>query len=257
MFLPGKPTDPILLLHRIIRLPMKYSQRKKGTLSGCPASHDGGVMSKFANSRREFLKAAALTAGGALLLPGESFGNSPLPVRQESTGVAATEPGSADYTLRIVTSPVELAPKRIVSMTTYNGQFPGPLLRFKEGQAVTVDIYNDTDTPEQLHWHGQKVPTDVDGAAEEGTPYIPAHGRRRIVFTPQPVGRALLSHSQPGGREPFRRPVQRPSRPGLHRTADTIPEDTTARYFSSSRSSSPRSAAAATWQWISCRQRRE
>ena len=56
----------------------------------------------------------------------------------------------------------------------YNGQFPGPLLRFKEGQSVTVDIFNDTDTPEQLHWHGQMIPVDVDGAAEEGTPYIPA-----------------------------------------------------------------------------------
>ncbi|HKU08095.1 MAG TPA: multicopper oxidase domain-containing protein, partial [Bradyrhizobium sp.] len=36
----------------------------------------------------------------------------------------------------------------------YNGQFPGPLLRFVEGKRVAVDIYNETDTPEQLHWHG-------------------------------------------------------------------------------------------------------
>jgi FtsP/CotA-like multicopper oxidase with cupredoxin domain len=49
---------------------------------------------------------------------------------------------------------VELAPNRIIFTTTYNGQFPGPLLRFKEGQAVTIDIYNQTDTPEQLHWYG-------------------------------------------------------------------------------------------------------
>jgi FtsP/CotA-like multicopper oxidase with cupredoxin domain len=51
-----------------------------------------------------------------------------------------------------------------------------------------VDIHNDTDTPEQLHWHGQTVPTDVDGAAEEGTPFVPARGKRRIVFTPRPAG---------------------------------------------------------------------
>ena len=62
------------------------------------------------------------------------------------------------------------------------------MLRFKEGQPVTIDIYNETDTPEQLHWHGQAVPTDVDGAAEEGTPFIPAHGKRRIMFTPRPAG---------------------------------------------------------------------
>jgi len=36
-------------------------------------------------------------------------------------------------------------------------------------EAVTIDINDQTDTPEQLHWHGQFLPTDVDGAAEEGT----------------------------------------------------------------------------------------
>ena len=35
----------------------------------------------------------------------------------------------ADYTLRIGTGLVELAPDHIVSTTLYNGQFPGPLLR--------------------------------------------------------------------------------------------------------------------------------
>ena len=79
----------------------------------------------------------------------------------------AREQSAADYTLRIGATPVEIAPKRIVSTVTYNGKFPGPLLRFKEGRPVTVEIFNDTDTPEQLHWHGQMVSTDVDGAAEE------------------------------------------------------------------------------------------
>jgi len=39
-----------------------------------------------------------------------------------------------------------------------------------------------------LHWHGQHIPSDVDGAAEEGSPYIPAHGTRRISFMPKPSG---------------------------------------------------------------------
>ena len=30
--------------------------------------------------------------------------------------------------------------------------------------------------------------TDVDGAAEEGTPFIPPHGSRRISFVPGPSG---------------------------------------------------------------------
>ena len=94
---------------------------------------------------------------------------------------------------------MELAPDRILSTTTYNGQFPGPLLRFKEGRQVVVDIHNDTDTPEQLHWHGQIVPVDVDGASEEGTPFVPAHGMRRIAFTPGPAGlRFYHTHLTPG-----------------------------------------------------------
>ena len=95
---------------------------------------------------------------------------------------------SADYTLRIGTGLVELAPDHIISTTLYNGQFPGPLLRFKEGQLVVVDLFNDTDTPELVHWHGQMIPSDVDGAAEEGSPFSPAHGMRRIAFVPKPSG---------------------------------------------------------------------
>lgn len=106
----------------------------------------------------------------------------------------------ADYTLRIGTGRVELAPEHIVSTTLYNGQFPGPLLRFKEGQRAIVDVFNDTDTPELLHWHGQMVPSEVDGAAEEGSPYVPPHGRRRIALVPKPAGfRFYHTHVAAGG----------------------------------------------------------
>jgi len=96
--------------------------------------------------------------------------------------------GRADYTIRIATGLVELAPEVTISTKLYNGQFPGPLLRLQEGKRVVVDIHNDTDTPEQLHWHGQFLPADVDGASEEGTPLIAPHGRRRIAFIPRPSG---------------------------------------------------------------------
>lgn len=133
----------------------------------------------MALNRRQFgkwagvaLAAAAGSAGGACSHP--SPGGPP--------------GGKADYTLRIGSGKAELAPERIVSTLTYNGQFPGPLLRFKEGRRTWVDVFNDTDSPEQLHWHGQHVGVDVDGAAEEGTPNIPAHGMRRISFVPGPAG---------------------------------------------------------------------
>ena len=141
-------------------------------------------MPPISESRRNFLRNTGLVTGAYLL-------NRGLPVMAETP---------ADYTIHIKNSPVEIAPKRIIGVTTYNGQFPGPLLRFKEGQQVTIDLINDTDTPEQLHWHGQKVSTDVDGAAEEGTPFIPARGMRRISFTPNPSGlRFYHTHNRAGG----------------------------------------------------------
>jgi FtsP/CotA-like multicopper oxidase with cupredoxin domain len=107
--------------------------------------------------------------------------------------------GTADHTIHISTGLVELGPDTTVSTKIYNGQFPGPLLRFSEGNRVVVDIQNDTDTPEQLHWHGQFLPADVDGAAEEGTPFIPAHGVRRITFTAGPAGfRSYHTHLAAG-----------------------------------------------------------
>lgn len=135
-------------------------------------------------SRRNFLRTAVMTGGAAFMGARRAWG------RDEA---------KADYTLRIATKPIEIAKDKILSLTTYNGQFPGPLVRLREGQPVTVDLVNDTDRPEQLHWHGQFIPSDVDGAAEEGSPWIPPHGTRRIRFTPRPAGfRFYHSHVRAG-----------------------------------------------------------
>jgi len=107
--------------------------------------------------------------------------------QQPPTTPAAPE-GAADYTLRIGVGLVELGHDTIVSTKLYSNQFPGPLLRLTEGKPVAVDVHNDTDAPEQLHWHGMFLPGEIDGAAEEGSPFIPPHGMRRIAFTPRPAG---------------------------------------------------------------------
>jgi FtsP/CotA-like multicopper oxidase with cupredoxin domain len=145
---------------------------------GLPGNTGGEIMPSLC-SRRNFVQAAGAIAGGSLLFQTAGCKSGPAPALKEST---------ADYTLTIAVTPVEIAPNHIVSTTTYNGQFPGPLLRLQEGKAVTIQIHNETDTPEQLHWHGQFVAVDVDGSAEEGTPFIPARGSRRITFTPKPGG---------------------------------------------------------------------
>ncbi len=117
------------------------------------------------------------------------------------------------YTLRIAAGLVEVAPNRVLSTTLYNNQFPGPLLRLREGRPVVIDVFNDTDVPEQIHWHGLSVPVDVDGSTEEGTPAIPPHGHRQLNFVPGPSGSALLPYPCVRRIRPSRGPVRRPGRP--------------------------------------------
>jgi FtsP/CotA-like multicopper oxidase with cupredoxin domain len=94
----------------------------------------------------------------------------------------------ADFTLQIAPTIVELAPQVVISTIGYNNKVPGPLLRVREGQHLTVDVVNDTDVPEYVHWHGLLVPSEVDGAEEEGTPPVPPHGSRRYQFVARPAG---------------------------------------------------------------------
>jgi FtsP/CotA-like multicopper oxidase with cupredoxin domain len=128
-------------------------------------------------SRRAFLRTASALMGTALVPSA--------PTRYPHNYEPESKP---DYSLTIKKSVVEISPKHIISTTTYNGEFPGPLLRLNGGQRVTIDVLNETDTPEQLHWHGQFMPSEVDGAAEEGTPFIPPRSRCTVSFLPGPSG---------------------------------------------------------------------
>ena len=134
-------------------------------------------------NRRDLLKLAPLSLAAAaaraqlVMLPGS--GSSPNDQQPQS---------GSDVTLRIAPVTVELAADRILSTIGYNGTAPGPVLRFKEGKPVTVNVVNDTDTPELVHWHGCTIPAEVDGVEEEGTPFVPAHSSRTYKFTPAPSG---------------------------------------------------------------------
>jgi FtsP/CotA-like multicopper oxidase with cupredoxin domain len=93
-----------------------------------------------------------------------------------------------DFTLRIQPVTVELSPKHTVKTTGYNGTSPGPILKASEGKTICIDVFNETDTDEVVHWHGLHIPSDVDGATEEGTPPIPPHGSARYTFAAKPSG---------------------------------------------------------------------
>jgi FtsP/CotA-like multicopper oxidase with cupredoxin domain len=101
---------------------------------------------------------------------------------------AQAPPPKPDFTLHIAPVSFEVAPRKVVKTIGYNGSIPGPLLRMKEGQPVTIEVFNDTGDAELVHWHGLQIPSAVDGSMEEGTPMLPAHSSARYSFTPKPSG---------------------------------------------------------------------
>src|SRR5215472_16666778 len=160
-------------------------------MGGDLQNHGGGGNAALTLNRRDLLRFGGGAAAFATSIPASQSEQAAEPAHPPGAPPQAAAPASneaADYTIRIGIGLVELGSDTIISTTLFNGQFPGPLLRLTEGKRVVIDIHNDTDRPEQLHLHGQFVPADVDGAAEEGTPFIPAHGLRRIAFTPGPAG---------------------------------------------------------------------
>src|ERR1039457_4446426 len=138
-------------------------------------------------TRRGFVSDLAL--GSGLLLTG---------CNRQNESEPSPSTGPADLTLRIAAVLVDIAKDHTISTIGYNGSVPGPPIRVHEGVPVTVDLFNETDTPEFVHWHGQIIPADVDGAEEEKSLVVPAHGHLRYRLTPQPSGaRFVHTHVMP------------------------------------------------------------
>lgn len=115
-------------------------------------------------------------------------------------GAAYTQIAAApDYSLRIAPLRLELAPGRVIDTFAYNGTVPGPLLRLREGRPVSIDIRNDTDVDDIIHWHGLYLPSTADGAMEEGSPMVERGGTQRYTFAAKPAGtRWYHSHDVAG-----------------------------------------------------------
>jgi CopA family copper-resistance protein len=60
------------------------------------------------------------------------------------------------------------------SAVTINGTIPGPILRFREGETVTLRVINRLDEDTSIHWHGLLVPSEMDGVPGVSFPGIPA-----------------------------------------------------------------------------------
>jgi CopA family copper-resistance protein len=109
-------------------------------------------------SRRQFV--TGLAAGGVLA----GIVSRPLPAGM--TGAAApnypqTLTGS-EFLLEIGELPVNFTGKARAA-TVVNGSLPAPLLRFREGDTVSLTVSNRLAALSAIHWHGLLVPATMDG----------------------------------------------------------------------------------------------
>jgi len=121
-------------------------------------------------TRRRFAQVSGMAVGSVLL------------------GAAPGAAAAPDVTLEIAPYTLEASPKHHLRTVAYNGQVPGPLLRMRQGQEQIIEVRNLTADPEVVHWHGLFLPSEIDGAMEEGTPMIAPGATARYTFKPDPPG---------------------------------------------------------------------
>jgi len=107
-------------------------------------------------SRRTFVK--GLAAAGVL----GGLGLWRTPGWAASSSAPLNVLSGTDFDLSIGEMPVNLTGKARTAMVI-NGGLPGPLLRWKEGDTVTLRVRNRLDTATSIHWHGIILPPNMDG----------------------------------------------------------------------------------------------
>lgn len=109
-------------------------------------------------------------AGGkSTLLSGEDIDLSTLPEAKPSEILEVKDGDTIELNPEIVKKTMidpEMGDSaQSFAMYAYNGQFPGPLLKVKQGSTFTVRVKNGIDQPTTIHWHGVRLDNRFDGAA--------------------------------------------------------------------------------------------
>ena len=107
-------------------------------------------------SRRTFVK--GLAAGGLL----GGLGLWRTPVWALNSPGQVNELSGTDFELFIGETPVNFTGQPRTAMTI-NGGVPGPLLRWREGNTVTLRVRNRLKADTSIHWHGILLPANMDG----------------------------------------------------------------------------------------------
>lgn len=107
--------------------------------------------------RRHFVK--GVTAGGVLF----GLGVSPLALLAK-TGSSAQQPTLSGNRFNLTIEPFQVnftGNERFA--TAINGSVPGPILRWREGERVTLNVTNLLAESSSIHWHGLILPASMDG----------------------------------------------------------------------------------------------
>lgn len=107
-------------------------------------------------SRRTFVK--GLAASGLL----GGLGLWRTPVWALNSPGQVNELSGTDFELFIGETPVNFTGQPRTAMTI-NGSLPGPLLRWREGDTVTLRVRNRLKVDTSIHWHGILLPANMDG----------------------------------------------------------------------------------------------
>ena len=108
-------------------------------------------------SRRTFVKGLALGGAAASLGWLREPAWAQTPARPDQAMLTGTS-----FDLRIGASPIDITGRSRTALTI-NGTMPGPLLRWKEGDTVTMRVTNALDDDTSIHWHGLILPANMDG----------------------------------------------------------------------------------------------
>jgi FtsP/CotA-like multicopper oxidase with cupredoxin domain len=82
------------------------------------------------------------------------------------------DPKIVEVELTARVADVEVAPGHVVHAWTYDGSIPGPLIRAHVGDRVIVLFTNDLPQSTTVHWHGLRVPIEMDGVPDVSQPEL-------------------------------------------------------------------------------------
>jgi FtsP/CotA-like multicopper oxidase with cupredoxin domain len=111
------------------------------------------------------------TAAFALLSHASAFATSGSPapanwdaeVRLPQAEDLNPDPRIVEIDLVAKVAAIEVAPGKRVNAWTYNGGVPGPLIHARVGDRLVVHFKNELAQPTTVHWHGVRVPIEMDG----------------------------------------------------------------------------------------------